>query len=227
MHRTRIFVLILPLLAALLLVGCSSKPTPSEKDSGSSAEATGASLEEFLKADTKHGTGTTSNTFGDQQSVFDTEFWVDGRRFRYDLKQEGKLVRSIMSPDGKSAYIVHHEREESELSVASVDRYLLEFTEPSQKSSEDGVDEATNALRLKYTVQKTESIKGADNAWYTEDVTYLVADGRVIGVITRGGVPGEDGKVADLSEARRLFKTLSVGEKIDSKVFKLPFPVLD
>jgi len=155
----------------------------------------------------------------------DGELWVDGRKFRYSLYQAGKLVRDITSSDGKTAYFVEHEGKYCEPSVASVDRYLLEFSEPSEASVEDGVDQETGAKRVVYSVKKTDNIEGSDNPWYTEDVTYLVKDGVVIGVITRGDTPNKDGSDYDLDTSRRIFSDLKVGEQIPPETFDLPYPI--
>jgi hypothetical protein len=45
---------------------------------------------------------------------------------------------------------------------------------------------------------------GAANPWYSENVTYLALNDEVIGVITRGGVPEDDGLVEGLDVNREL-----------------------
>lgn len=150
--------------------------------------------------------------------------WVDGRKFRYDLYDHGKFVRSIMSPDGKTAYFAQNDKKVSEPSVASVDHYLLEFGKPPAEALDDGIDEETGAQRILYSLKKTENLEGSANAWYTEDIVYLVKDDEVIGVITRGDTPNQDGTY-DLDTFRRIFSNLKVGVKIPAEKFELPYPI--
>ena len=63
---------------------------------------------------------------------------------------------------------------------------------------------------MKSVVQKTFAIEGAANGWYSEDMTYLLDDGRVLGCITRGCVPGDHG---------------SVGGEIPPGTFQPPHPI--
>ena len=185
-------------------------------------------LEQFLDASKKTGSFSLLTTMPNG-TIYDQtgEFWVDDDLFRFDLYQDGELLRSIMSPDGVTAYFVQYAEEVSQPSVASVERYLEEFGEPDESAVEDGIDEETGATRVVYTLQRVDAMEGAANAWYVEDITYLVLDDTVIGVISRGAVPEEDGSVGELQVARRLFSDVEVGADIDPALFELPFPVQD
>lgn len=219
------FVAAASALVLVSLLGCGAGGGAGSDVSSAVKEK--PTLEEFLDADSKTGEFTVVRTNEDGTvTEMNGEFWVDGRLFRYSLYQDGKLVRDIMSPDGKTAYFVEHEGKYCEPSVASVDRYLLEFADPGAEAVEDGVDEQTGAKRIVYPVKALDDLTGADNAWYTEDVTYLVKDDAVIGVITRGDTPNQDGTY-DLDEARRLFSNLKVGERIPPETFELPYPITE
>ncbi len=205
------------------LVGCGLLPSKSGNGSGTQAAPT---LEEYLAADTLTADFSLVSIDGTTTSFESTgTLWVEGRKFRYSLWVDGKLLRTIMSPDGVTAYFVDEETKSSEPSVASVDRYLLEFSEPDSSAVESGVDEETGATRVVYPVKAIDDLTGAANAWYTEDVTYLVKDGKVIGVETRGDSPNSDGSPYDLRTTRRMFTDLRVGEKIPDGTFDLPYPI--
>jgi len=68
---------------------------------------------------------------------------------------------------------------------------------------------------------------GAANPWYSEDATYLVPNDEVIGVITRGGVPEDDGLVEGLDVNRELWSDIEIGMAIPVDTFELPYPVGD
>jgi len=217
-------VLVVAAVAAALFVlcGCSCSQL------GVAGKSTaGPTLSEFLKSTAKTGefTVTSLDETGKQTFEATGTVWVDGRKFRYSLWVDGKLLRNIQSPDGKTAYFVQEATKISEPSVASVDRYLLEYAQPAATSHEDGIDKATGATRVVYSVKKLDDLAGAANAWYTEDVTYLIKDGKVIGVETRGDSPNKDGSPYDLSTSRRIFTKLTVGEPIPASVFELPYPI--
>lgn len=184
-------------------------------------------LDEFFDADSLTGDFTVIATEADGTVSFDGTgtVWVDGRKFRYSLWQDGVHVRDIMSPDGKIAYFCEIAKQTSEPSVASVDRYLAEFSEPATGSVEDGIDEETGATRVLYAIKALDDLAGAGNPWYTEDVVYLVKDGKVIGVETRGDAPNSDGSPLELRTSRRMFTTLSAGEQIPPETFELPYPI--
>lgn len=221
------------LLVVLLGVAASAGCCPlleSVSDTGGAAQSGDAisapSLKQFLDADTKTGSYATHTEWFEGDSFDQTgEFWVDGRLFRYDIYEDGKLVRSVISPDGETAYFVYHDDQHCEPSVASVDYYLMRYSMPDSGGVEDGVDEETGATRIVYTVQKTDDMKGAANAWYSEDVTYLVKDDAVIGVITRGAVPQDDGSIKGLDVNREIWSDVKVGTPIPADTFKLPYPI--
>lgn len=152
-------------------------------------------------------------------------FWVDGRMFRYDLYEGDTLIRSIASPDGVTAYFVEHDGEYCEPAVASVDFYLREFNKPPVDSVEDGTDEESGATRVKYVVQETENLEGSANPWYQEDITYLAKKGAVIGVITRGAVPEDDGSIGELDVSRRMFSNVRINVEVPADTFVLPYPI--
>lgn len=224
----RAMALLGALVVALALVGCSGggEQAAVESSSAGGSAKVEPSLDEFFDADSITGRFSVVRVDWDGKvTEMDGELWVDGRKFRYSLYQDGKLVRDITSPDGKTAYFVQHEGKYCEPSVASVDRYLLEFEKPSADAVEDGIDEKTGATRVVYTLKKRDDMKGSDNPWYTEDMTYLVKDGVVIGTIARGGVPDDDGKTPELDSSRRMFEKLTVGERIPAETFELPYPI--
>ena len=190
------------------------------------AEITAPSLEQFLDADAKSGSyATHTEWFGGDSFDQTGEFWVDGRLFRYDIYEDGTLVRSVISPDGETAYFVYHDDKHCEPSVASVDYYLARYTMPEGKGTEDGTDEETGATRIVYTVQKTDDMEGAANAWYSEDMTYLVKDDVVIGVITRGAVPEDDGSIEGLDVNSEIWSDVKVGTPIPADTFELPYEI--
>jgi hypothetical protein len=98
---------------------------------------------------------------------------------------------------------------------------------PEGEGVEDGTDEESGATRIVYTVQETDDMAGAANPWYSEDVTYLVKDDVVIGVITRGAVPEDDGSVGELDVNRELWSNVKAGITIPADTFELPYPVKD
>lgn len=229
--RSRVAVLFaLVALAAVLALGagCSAKAGGASSSASSSSETTSAPLAKFLDASVKTGKGSVSTTDETGKTwAFKSEFWVDGRKFRYDLYKDGTLIRSIQSPDGQKAYFVEYADKSVGPAVASVDRYLLEFSKPTEQAVEDGVDPETGATRMVYKVNKLDDISGADNAWLTTEVIYLVKDGNVVGVITKGDKPDKNGKIppGELSVSRRIFDEVKIGGPVDAKVFELPFPV--
>lgn len=226
MKRTVVAALVAAALVGVLTLqsGCCGLLS-SATSGGGTGDSQAPTLEEFLVADTKTGDYATHTVRTD--GTFDQTggFWVDGRKFRYDLYEGDKLVRSIQSPDGVTAYFVEHDGEYCEPAVASVDFYLREFNKPPAESAEDGVDEETGATRVKFVVQKTENLEGAANPWYQEDITFLLKKGVVIGVITRGAVPEDDGSIGELDVSRRMFSNVRINVKVDPKTFELPYPV--
>jgi hypothetical protein len=227
----RVFALLLvTALCALAATGCCPLLESAAESGGSPgggiSEVSAPSLDEFLDADTKTGSYSThTEWFGGDSHDQTGEFWVDGRLFRYDIYEDGVLVRSVVSPDGGTAYFVHHEEQACEPSVASVDYYLMRYTMPDGDGIEDGIDEETGAARIVYAVQKTDDMEGAANPWYSEDVTYLVEDDVVIGVITRGAVPEDDGSIEGLDVNRELWSDVKAGVPIPAETFELPYPV--
>jgi len=225
--------IVLAALAALLALGTTGccafleSVTNTTGEGSSSSSAGGApSLEEFLDADSKTGQYRTHTEYDDGTTWDITgTFWVDGRLFRYDIYDNGELIRSIMSPDGETAYFVEHNGEYCEPSVASVDYYLAMYSEPDASATDDGIDEETGATRVVYTIQRTENMAGASNPWYTEDITYLVKDDGIIGCITRGCVPEDDGSIGTFNVSRQLFADVQVGVSIPADTFVLPYPM--
>jgi len=211
------------------LAGCGGGGNESTSTSSSAKPGVieKPNLQQFFDADSKTGEFTLIATESDGKRSADMTgtLWVDGDRFRYSLWENGKLIRDITSPDGKTAYFVEHDGKYSEPSVAGVERYLAEFSEPATGSVEDGIDKETGATRMLYSIKRLDKMKGADNAWYTEDIVYLVKDGAVIGTITRGDSPNKDGSAYDLRTARRMFLNLRAGEKIPAETFVLPYPI--
>lgn len=227
--RRILTVLIVLMVATVATSGCCPL-LQSASDTGGTAKGGGTisapSLKQFLDADTKTGSYATHTEWFEGDSFDQTgEFWVDGRMFRYDIYEDGTLVRSVMSPDGETAYFVYHDEQVCEPSVASVDYYLMRYSMPDSGGVEDGVDEETGATRVVYAVQKTDDMEGAANAWYSEDVTYLVKDDVVIGVITRGAVPEDDGSIAGLDVNRELWSDVKAGAPISPDTFELPYEI--
>lgn len=224
-----VLVLAAAALVAGALTGCCGLLTASK--SAKPAAATGAkadpTLEQYFNADAKHGTFTLTSLDEKGKVTFEATgtLWVDGRKFRYSIWSKGVHIRDIMSPDGKTAYFVQEKEKVSEPSVASVDRYLLEYMKPGPSAKEDGIDKATGATRMVYTIKKLDNLAGAANAWYTEDLTYLVKDGKVIGAVSRGDTPNKDGSPYDLSTSRRIFTSLEVGGTFPDDTFVLPYPI--
>lgn len=224
-------LLVVLAVGAVLATGCcpllewtSDGSISAQTDGGDVISA--PSLEQFLDADAKTGSYATHTEWFAGDSFDQTgEFWVDGRLFRYDIYEEGTLVRSVISPDGETAYFVYHDDQHCEPSVASVDYYLTRYTMPEGEGVEDGTDEETGATRIVYTVQGTDDMEGAANPWYSEDVTYLVKDDVVIGVITRGAVPEDDGSIEGLDVNREIWSDVKVGTPIPADTFELPYPI--
>ena len=208
------------------LAGCGSGEAEGEGSLEGQIKAK-PSLDEFFDADSLTGDFTLIATEADGTVSFEGTgtLWLDGRNFRYSLWQDGVHLRDVMSPDGVTAYFCDNVEKTCEPSVASVDRYLAEFSEPATGSVEGGIDEETGATRVVYAIQALDDLAGADNAWYTEDITYLIKDGEVIGVETRGDAPNSDGSPYDLRVSRRMFLTLVAGEKIPPETFELPYPI--
>lgn len=185
-------------------------------------------LDEYVAADTQYGTFEMTTLDADGQVQYEQrgELWVDGGRFRYDLYDDGRLLRTIMTPDGQDVYFVDHDALEATPAVAVVESYLRRFRPPPVDAVEDGVDEATGAVRMRYPVQETYRVEGATNAWYAEDVTFLVADGVVIGIVSRGAAPGADDAPPPLRTVRMLFASLKVGAPTPPGTFDLVYPVV-
>lgn len=235
MKRPLLYVTAAAALAAIVaasgcccpIAGVLEQTSDSQGTAGERGETGGApSLDTFLDADAKTGEYSTHTEWYGGETYDQTgEFWVDGRLFRYDIYENGELVRSVMSPDGQTAYFVHHAEQECEPAVASVDYYLRRYFRPEGAGVEDGIDEDTGATRVVYSVKSTDDMAGAANAWYSEDVTYLVKDDVVIGVITRGAVPEDDGSIEGLDVNREIWSNVKAGVKIPSDTFELPYPV--
>jgi hypothetical protein len=224
----------LPLAAFIVAIaisgaGCCPLLVSSDTQSDAGDEASAQPvLEEFLDASKKTGDfELSSQTAAGNSSEFTGQFWVDGRRFRFDLYQGDVLVRSILSPDGEVAYFAQHEEKVCEPSVAGVDHYLIEFERPEGEGADGGIDEETGAQRLVYLVQQTDRIAGSTNPWYTEDIAYLVKDGSVIGVIKRGTVPQDNGSLGEFDTFRRMVSNVRLGADIPADTFELPYPVRD
>lgn len=213
--------------AGSVLAGCSAKqPEPAAQPArpDKSAAIEKPTLAQYLAAETKTGKFTLDSVLLDGTKFkMDGEFWVEGRKFRYTLNKDGKPFGEVISPDGETAYLVKLEDEYCEPSSASVDRYLLEFSDPGAEAVEDGIDPETGAKRIVYTVDRTDDMKGANNPWYTKDIVYLVKDGQVIGVISRGN--SSDSSSDKLAVSRRIFSDLTVGGPIPPWTFKLPYRI--
>lgn len=236
MKRHTAIALTLSLLAgiALALGGCCpllqtadvSEDATGGVEEGASAEKGKPTLGEFLDADSKTGEYEIHTEWYEGDTVDLTgEFWVDGRLFRYDIYEEGTLVRSVVSPDGETAYFCFHETQVCQPSVASVDYYLMRYTMPTGGGAEDGTDDETGATRVVYSVQKTDDMPGSEHPWYSEDVTYLVMDDEVIGAISRGASPNDDGSIGGLDTNRELWSNVRVGVRIPAETFELPYPI--
>lgn len=228
-HWRGTVLLVFVVAFAASLSGCSSsanKASPPPQTSASKVEASGdLGLKTYLDADSMTADFILTSTSVDGGATEMTgTLQVDGRKFRYTINEPGKPMREVMSPDGEKAYFVYHDRKVCEPSVASVDRYLVEFSEPGADSSEDGVDEKTGATRVVYKIRKLDDIAGADNAWWNEDVVFLVKDGSVIGVLTHGNA-SEGGRPKEMRETRRIFSRLDVGTPTPAETFELPYPV--
>lgn len=235
MKRTIVLAMAALLLLALTLgtSGCCPVAGLLESDGDSptarrNAGGAAPDLETFLDSDSKTGEFSTHTEWFDGETLDMTgEFWVDGRMFRYDIYEEGKLVRSVMSPDGVTAYFAQHDKQICEPAIASVDYYLRRYTRPEGTGVEDGVDDATGATRIVYSIKKTDDMAGSANPWYSEDITYLVKDDVVIGVVTRGAVPNDDGSIPGLDVNREMWSNVEAGGTIPADTFELPYPVQD
>lgn len=230
MKRVLALLVVLTVGAVVATGCCPLLESATDGNTGAQTDAGGAitapSLEEFLDADAKTGSYATHTEWFEGDSFDQTgEFWVDGRLFRYDIYEDGVLKRSIISPDGVTAYFVHHEEQICEPSVASVDYYLTRYNMPDGEGVEDGVDQETGATRIVYTMQTTDDMEGAANPWYSEDVTYLVKDDVVIGVITRGAVPEDDGSIEGLDVNREIWSDVEAGAPIPADTFELPYEI--
>lgn len=241
--RTRLLkktaiVVALVMIAALATTGCcplletAREETTTEQTatpdttSESPAADDSPTLEEWARADTRTGTFELTTIYQDGRELFQTgEFWLKGNLVRYDLYQDGELLRSIQTPDGQNAYFVQHGEQICEPAVADAPYYLRAFSVPSKQAVEDGTDEETGAVRMKFVVQETYAIAGSSNGWYSEDMTYLLVDGEVVGIITRGCVPEDDGSIGDLQTTRRIFTHVEVGGDVPEGTFELPYPI--
>jgi len=225
--RHGILVMVCAVLLAGSVAGCNGGGD--EESGGSLAGQAKAkpTLDEFFDADSLTGDFTVITTESDGSVSFEGTgtLWVDGRTFRYSLWQDGVYLRDVMSPDGETAYFAEVADKTCTPAVGSVDSYLAEYSKPATGSVEDGIDEETGATRVVYAVQSMSDMAGAANAWYTEDITYLIKDGVVIGVETRGDAPNDDGTPLELRTSRRMFLTLAAGEQIPPETFELPYPV--
>lgn len=209
------------------LLESASREVPVMSDEKSTAN-TEPTLDEWARSDTKTGKFELTTVYQDGRTLFQTgEFWLEDKKVRYDLYEDGALIRSILTPDGIDAFFAQHDEKICEPSVADGPYYLRQFSVPSKTAIEDGVDEATGATRMKYVQQETYAIEGSANGWYSEDITYLVEDGTVVGIITRGCVPEDDGTIGELQTSRRIFTSLEVGGDIPAGTFDLPYPVQD
>jgi len=215
-----LLVVVLPVVAAQ---GCSSGGRSATTE-GAPAGTGAPTLKQFFDADSKTGWYETHTEYRTGETLdHHGTFWIDGRTFRYDIYEGDTLLRSVMSPNGETAYFVRHDEKVCEPSVASVDYYLMRYSMPET----GGVDEETGATRIVYSVQRTEDMPGGANPWYSEDATYLVPNDEVIGVITRGGVPEDDGLVEGLDVNRELWSDIEIGMAIPVDTFELPYPVGD
>lgn len=219
-------------LALLFLLGCScslfdAKPKTKPAATKATGPVESPTLDQFFNADAKHGTFTLTSITDKGKVDWEATgtIWVDGRKFRYSLWSNGVHVRDVMSPDGKTAYFVQMKEKVSEPAVGSVDMYLLEYAKPAPSSKEAGIDKATGATRVVFSVKKLVNMPGSANGWYTEDVTYLVKDGKVIGVESRGDTPNKDGSPYELWTDRRIFTSLEVGGTFPDDTFVLPYPI--
>ncbi len=217
------------IVLAGVLAGCGGGKAEESKPAISGSSKPNPTLQEFFEADTLTGdfTLTTVNAAGETTFEGTGTVWVDGDQFRYSVWQDGVHLRDVMSPDGKTAYFAQEDEKVCEPAVSSVESYLAEYSQPAPESVEDGTDPATGATRMVYTVKSVVNMPGAANGWYTEDITYLVKDGSVIGVIKRGDTPKDDGAPYELDTTTRMFTRLVAGEKIDPKTFELPYPIRD
>lgn len=233
MNRRTARITLAALLGLVLLGAVACSPGGDGSSTGSGTDGglgiSAPSLDEFLDADSKTGDYETHTEWASGDTLdMHGQFWVDGRLFRYDIYDEtDTLLRSVISPDGETAYFVFHDDQVCEPSVASVDYYLMRYAMPEGEGVEDGTDEGTGATRVKYVVKKTDDMAGAANPWYSEDVTYLVKDDAVVGVITRGAVPKDDGSVGELDVNRELWSNVKAGVTIPADTFELPYPVQD
>jgi hypothetical protein len=203
---------------ALALAGCGAKSA----GGAASSWVADPSLDQYLTAKTLTADFTLTSSDGFEATG---TVWVEGRKFRYSLWVKGVLLRSIMSPDGKTAYFVEEKGKYSEPSVASVDRYLLEFSKPATGSVQGGVDATSGATMVVYPVKQLDNLAGAANGWYTEDITYLVKNGSVIGTLTRGDTAKKAGEKYDLRTSRRMFTNLKADAPIPPGTFDLPYPI--
>jgi hypothetical protein len=154
-------------------------------------------------------------------------FWITGRRFliAYDAPM-ADAAGSIVSTDGVTAYFGYSGGGSAYLepSVASVDSYLAMFKQPAGTPENLGVDPATGATKLRFTIKKTDKLKGASNAYYREDIVYLVKDGKVVGIVTRGTVPEKDGSIKGLDTTTFTFTDMKIGE-VPSSTFEVTAPI--
>jgi hypothetical protein len=198
---------------------------PGESAEDSAEE--GPTLEEFVEADTKTADFTLKTFSSSGELLYDQEgeFWLTPDRFRYDLYEDGELIRSILTPDGVHAYFVQHGERICEPAVATVENYMAKFSPPPVEAVEDGIDEETDAIRMRYPVEETYSVPGASNGWYQEDIVFLVRKGAVVGIVTRGYPVTEEDPVGDMHTMRRLLTDTRVGEEIPGDTFDLPYPI--
>ena len=209
----------------LLESASNDVPAPASEQPAPAA-TTDPTLDEWARADTRSGEFELTTIYADGRTLFQTgEFWLEGNLVRYDLYEDGELLRSIQTPDGVNAYFVQHAEKICQPSVADGPYYLRSFTVPSKAAVEDGTDEETGATRMKYVVQETYDIAGSSKGWYSESITYLLEDGKVIGIITRGCVPEDDGSIGDLQVSRRIFTSVEVGGDVPEGTFELPYPI--
>jgi outer membrane lipoprotein-sorting protein len=235
MMRLPGIVALVALIAVLAVTagGCCSLLESADQQPAGDVGATGGiakpTLEQFLDADSKTGefVSTSVSGDGDETRTQSGQFWVDGGLFRYDLYAEGEMIRSIITPDGETAYFCEVAEQTSAPAVAGVEYYLAEYSGPGGNSREDGIDEETGATRVVYEMKKTYTVPGSANSWYVEDITYLVRDDVVIGVISRGTMPEDDGSIGPLDTTRKMYSNVRAGIPIPAEKFELPYPIVE
>jgi hypothetical protein len=205
----------------------SEEPDDPGEEAAASAVIEGPTLQEYLDADTRHGFFTLTTTYEEDDRVLvqTGEVWLAGDRFRYDLYEDEVFIRSIQTPDGELAYFVNEAEQRSVPSNSTVENYLRRFLPPPVEAVDDGVDEETGAQRRRYPIQETYRLEGSPNPWHAEDLVFLLEDDRVIGLVSTGWVPRDDGSRGQIVTNRMLFRSLKVQEEIDPGLFELAYPI--